>query len=212
MTTEEARTDHEDAYDDAAYARETSAADDFAQNARVEPLDGEPPAAPAQFGSRRPPTRPALPAKVPMTASLLSVVPGLGNIYNGLYGRGIAFFLIQFSLLRLAVATQRDEDLALMIPSLIFFWLFNIFDAYRQALLINFGGGDRVGNTHRRSETGGLLFPGLVLVGIGTIGALNRYAAIDVWQVFDHWPALILIAGVVLVVRSVLARSSSQQS
>lgn len=143
-----------------------------------------------------------------MTASLLSVVPGLGNIYNGLYARGIAFFLIQFSLLRVAVSTQRDEDLALLVPSVLFFWLFGIFDAYRQALLINLGG-DHVGRKMRRSEAGGLLFPGLVLIAIGSIGAAHSYLGYDLWQIFDHWPALILIAGVALVARALVARQQA---
>lgn len=197
MTTEVERADYDD------HDQE----DEAAQTGLYETPRAAAPAATAPAYSRATPT--AMPEKVPMTASLLSVVPGLGNIYNGLYARGIAFFLIQFSLFRIAVATERDEDLALLIPSLIFFWLFNIFDAYRQALLINLGGGDRVGETLRRSEAGGLLFPGLVLVGIGAIGAADRYLGFDLWHLFDHWPALILAAGVALVARAVLAKQRS---
>lgn len=207
MTTEEARTDHEDVYEPAPVAEaQPGESDPSPPREPIPPREPDPPRAHRPGAAL---SGAALPEKVPMTAALLSVVPGLGNIYNGLYARGIAFFLIQFALLRVAVATQRDEDLALIIPSLMFFWLFNLFDAHRQAMLINAGGGDRVGRALRRSEAGGLLFPGLVLVGIGTIGALNRYAQIDVWQVFDHWPALILLAGIALVARGVIARRES---
>lgn len=147
-----------------------------------------------------------MPEKVPITAALLSVVPGLGNIYNGLYARGLTFFLIEFSLIRIAAGIQEDENLAIVVPSIIFFWLFNLFDAYRQALLINLGGNELVQNEVQRSESGGLLLAGVVITVIGLVGTLDFYVGIDIWRLFDHWPALLLICGVGMVARALFAR------
>jgi len=96
---------------------------------------GSAPSMPDPRGYRR------MPDKVPVTAALLSVVPGLGNIYNGLYARGLTFFFIEFSIIRMAAGVKQDENLAILIPSIFFFWLFNLFDAHRQAVIINLGGG-----------------------------------------------------------------------
>ncbi len=149
-----------------------------------------------------------MPEKVPITAALLSVVPGLGNIYNGLYARGLTFFLIEFSLIRIAAGIQEDENLAIVVPSIFFFWLFNLFDAYRQALLINLGGSELVHNEVQQSENSGLLLAGVVVTAIGLVGGLDFYLGIDIWRLFDHWPALLLVCGVAMVVRAVLARRS----
>ena len=43
--------------------------------------------------------------KNPIVAAILSLFPGVGNLYNGLYMRGLAFFLICTSMIILT-ATQ----------------------------------------------------------------------------------------------------------
>ena len=77
--------------------------------------------------------------KTPLLAAVLSVLPGLGNVYNGIYQRGIVFFGIWVALFALTVSSNGGADTAVLVPALVFFWFFNIFDAYRQATLINFG-------------------------------------------------------------------------
>ena len=98
-----------------------------------------PPAAPAMphdYGSsRRTPMQ-----RSPFFAGLLSfVLPGLGNVYNGLIQRGLMTFLLAISLLFTAAQSQEGPILALLVPSMIFTWLFGIIDAARQAGLINYG-------------------------------------------------------------------------
>ena len=104
-------------------------------------------------------------------------------------------------------AVKEDEDLAFLIPALIFFWLFNIFDAYRQATLINLG---RVPESERdalRSVGGnGLLLPGVLLAGIGLLGVFDRYFDIYLWDIMDHWPIMALGFGGFLVWRAVASK------
>jgi TM2 domain-containing membrane protein YozV len=101
------------------------------------PIAAEPEPAPA-FAAPAPTPVPVAPPAVsrknPFLAALLSAFPGLGNIYNGLYLRGITFFLLIVSLIGI---TMRGHDLFGM--AIAFFWLFNVIDSYRQATLINYG-------------------------------------------------------------------------
>ena len=57
--------------------------------------------------------------KDPVVAALLSIIPGLGQIYCGRVLRGIAFFII-------------SVPLSFVFIGLIF-WLLNIYDSYKLA-------------------------------------------------------------------------------
>ncbi len=106
--------------------------------------------------------------KTPFLAGILSIVAGLGNVYNGLYLRGLAFALICFGLFLFAVT----NDAPALIPFIIFFWLFNIIDAYRQAMIINFGPPTEELEKARTSEwqaSGGLILGAAISV-IGVLG------------------------------------------
>ncbi|MBP1910533.1 hypothetical protein [Methanolobus bombayensis] len=64
---------------------------------------------------------------VPWKAGLYSAVyPGLGQMYNGDFGRGSFYFVLAFILI---------ITFYLMVPILIFiaFWLYNIYQAYSYA-------------------------------------------------------------------------------
>lgn len=148
-------------------------------------------------------------AKTPMLAAILSVVPGLGNIYNGLYPRGIAFFLIQVALINFAVRANDDQEVALLVPSFIFFWLFNVFDAYRQATLLNLSG--QGVSVPRPANVGGPLGIGIVLVIIGMIGIADRYLGIYIWDILEHWPIGLLGFGGWLIWRATVARASQSE-
>lgn len=164
----------------------------------------------------RPAPAPAAPVgtvRTPGLAAFLSVVPGLGNIYNGLYVRGISFFLIYVSLFALTIhsgESGREENLALLIPSLCFFWLFNLFDAYRQATLINhhYAGGGPLDEAPVVSTLAGSLGLGVVLVVIGLYGLLDRYFDIDFLWLFDRWPLFIIAFGAWLIFQALRQRQS----
>jgi len=73
------------------------------------------------------------PGKNPAAAGLLSLFPGLGHVYLGLYKRGIVFFAIFVMLI--AIADRGDSGpFGMLIP----FWvIFVLIDAVRQARAIN---------------------------------------------------------------------------
>jgi len=132
--------------------------------------------------------------KNPGLAALLSFFPGMGNIYNGLYMRGVTFFLIVLSLMGIA---SRGHDLFGF--AVAFFWIFNVIDAYRQATLINYGYAQDLGLVdlprHPRASQGGVA-AGVLLALIGLFALLDRYFYIRLDWLFDLWPfALVLLGG-----------------
>lgn len=160
-----------------------------------------------------PPPRPpiaapqsSLPQKTPILAGLLSVVPGLGHVYNGLYQRAIAFFLIYVTLFASAINAPSDSERAFIIPCLVFFWLFNLFDAYRQATLINYG---YAASSLERPPAGELrsmaLVPGIVLILVGAYGLARRYLDFDLRWLLEQWPFLLILFGGFLIWQGVKA-------
>jgi hypothetical protein len=162
----------------------------------VEPLPPyEVPEAPAPVHQPGPPS---VAVKRPALAALFSLCPGMGHVYNGLYLRGLVFFLIVSSLLCIVIRGH-----ALVTFAMVFFWLFNILDAYRQASLINYGYAQDLGLQDRpASPVSGQVgaVAGVLLVLIGLFALADRYLTINLDWIFDLWPvALIAVGGWLLV-------------
>ncbi|MES1211388.1 MAG: hypothetical protein ABUL63_03535 [Acidobacteriota bacterium] len=137
---------------------------------------------------------PAVVRKNPVLAATLSLFPGVGNVYNGLYMRGVIFFLVIASLISIV---QQGPPLFGM--AIAFFWIFNVIDAYRQATLINYGYAQDLGLTdlprHPRASQGGVV-AGVLLALIGVIAIGERYFNLDVERLAEIWPfALVAIGG-----------------
>lgn len=156
------------------------------------------------------PQAPALPAAVapPLVvrknsylAAVLSLFPGMGNIYNGLYLRGMTFFLVIASLIGI-VSRNHNRGEELFVFAIFFFWLFNVIDAYRQATLINYGYAQDLGLTdlprHPRASQGGLA-AGILLTLIGLIALADRYLYIPLDWIFDLWPFVLVAGGLWLI-------------
>ena len=71
--------------------------------------------------------------KSPAVAAILSVCPGLGQVYVGFYTRGFTHAITVGAIMALLVsgAVRRFEPLFVFF--LVFFWLYNIIDAGRRA-------------------------------------------------------------------------------
>lgn len=178
-----------------------------AENSPPEAPQTEAPHAPPPPPPRPPMTSPqaSLPQKTPILAGLLSVVPGLGHVYNGLYQRAIAFFLIYVTLFGAALNVPTDGERAFIIPCLVFFWLFNIFDAYRQATMINYGYTSLEGPPAGEIRSMALI-PGVVLCVVGGYGLARRYFDFDLRWLLEQWPFLLLLFGGFLIWQALKAR------
>jgi len=133
--------------------------------------------------------------KNPIMAAILSLFPGIGNLYNGLYMRGLAFFLICVSMIFLTVE-HPGPLFGMAIP---FFWIFNMVDAYRQATLINHGYGQDLGIDEPPKLAGagqGGLMVGIILFLIGGIALLEQLnVRIDLDWLIDLWPLFLMAIG-----------------
>jgi hypothetical protein len=153
--------------------------------------------------------RDAIHQKIPFLAAILSGFPGLGNVYNGLYLRG----LIQFLIIGTLVNMLDHGGSPFLGMALAFFWAFNILDAYRQAVLINFGYSQDLGlaDLPQRPRAGqGGLVAGIILTFLGTIAFLDQYVNIDLRWLYDLWPLAIVAVGVWLIVASLRDRQKTK--
>jgi hypothetical protein len=148
-----------------------------------------------------PAPHPSLPAplatKKPALAALLSIFPGLGNVYNGLYLRGLVFFLIFFTMMGIIITSDGDNAFFFG-PAMGFFWLFGLIDSYRQAVLINYGYQQDLGisDLPQRPRPGqGGIAAGVILVLIGTYALIEQYVRIDLDWLFDLWPVVAIALG-----------------
>lgn len=143
--------------------------------------------------------------KNPLLAAGLSFFPGVGHIYNGLYMRGITFFLIIISLILLA---SSEEVFGFAVA---FFWIFNVIDTYRQAVLINYGYAQDLGMLdlppHPKSSQGGLA-AGILLTTVGIFAFLDRFVRIDLEWLVDFWPLALIGVGLWLIVGAIRDRKA----
>jgi hypothetical protein len=140
-----------------------------------------PPSAVPPLGSRR----------SPWIAAMLAGVPGLGSVYNGSYARGAAFFLAVLGTMRLA---GRGDELWGF--AVLFLWLFNVIDAYREARLIRAGVAHDLGTLRARPTTSAAegLGLGALLFLVGAVSLLD-VLGYDVDWIFDLWPVGLMLAG-----------------
>lgn len=134
--------------------------------------------------------------KRPLLAGFLALFPGIGNIYNGLYLRGVVFFTIIACLVALGSDHEEHGVLGFVVA---FAWIFNVLDSYRQAQLINLGHAQDLGLNDLpavpKAGQGGLL-AGVLLLVLGIVASLQVYLDVDLSWVIKFWPlALVGIGG-----------------
>ncbi len=147
--------------------------------------------------------------KTPFLASLLSVMPGLGQVYVGYYQRGFVHALVVATLVAIlaGAADQHSEALWPFIPLMAiflgFFWLYNIVDAGRRAALYNqaLAGGSEIEmpKDFQPLNIGGSIFGGLCIATVGFILLLNTRFGVSLDWVAQWWPAALMIFGGYLV-------------
>ena len=172
----------------------------------AQPTPLPPPPPPPVAPAMPPPPAAAIPPvyvdrKSAALAGILSMFPGLGHLYLGLYQRGLAFGAA-FVLAITFASHGRGEFFG---PAIAFVWFFSIIDAVRQAHAINRGFVADTGYAPapqlRRAASGtASLTWGVILVGLGTLWLIDRYVDID-WSFLDRWgaPAAFILLGLVLI-------------
>lgn len=170
-------------------------------------------------------TEPAMPRTIPVViekkspglAGILSgIFPGLGHLYLGLYQRSFKVAAAFVGCIWIVSTGFMNGHLTPIFGmGIAFIWFFGIIDSVRQAKAINSGyveaGGlasEKTLTAARRESTSSLTW-GVILVGIGSLWLLDRYADLDAfWAVVEDWlaPASFILFGVILITTYVIKK------
>lgn len=153
-------------------------------------------AAYAAVGTQRPMRSPAL-------ATMLSMMPGLGQIYVGYYQQGFINMAIVAGCIT-ALSSNRFEGLEPFIAfGMAFFWMFNLIDANRRAMHYNRVsaglGAEELPDEYKLPRAGGSLFGGIVMIVIGLLFVLDLNFDIPLDWLADWWPLALVIVGARMV-------------
>lgn len=147
------------------------------------------------------PAGPQLP-KNPWVALVLSLFPGVGQLYNGQPAKGVVFF---FSWVGCIFGTAEIDPFpfAFLIP---FVYFFNLIDAWRSATAINtrFLGGQAV----LEEETSESPAWGASLVGLGLVLLLNNLGWLQLSALRRWWPLVMVVVGAMFLYSSLRRRQS----
>jgi TM2 domain-containing membrane protein YozV len=148
-------------------------------------------------------------SKSPVLAALLSLMPGLGQIYLGYYVQGFANILVIASLITL-LAHGIGELTPLAALFLAFYWLYNVVDASRRAAFYNHAlaglGPMELPKDIEMPGGGSALFGGVALIILGGLAlAYTRFNVSLAW--LEHWwPLALVIVGAYLIYKSLAGK------
>ncbi|MEW5806345.1 MAG: DUF5668 domain-containing protein [Acidobacteriota bacterium] len=144
-------------------------------------------------GERQPTTKPQQPGKSPAIATLLSLIPGLGFIYLGLYMKGMAIFAAWVGFL---VLFENGNDIGPLIG--IAFWAFQLVYTNQEAKRLNRSMMGEQGKRAEKEEIQGSLAWGIIIVIIGFLFLIHNFGFNLSWLV-KFWPLLVIGIGIQMI-------------
>lgn len=148
--------------------------------------------------------------KSPALATLMSIMPGLGQIYVGYYQQGFINIVVVASLISLlARGIGHLEPFCGLF--LAFFWLYNMVDAGRKATFYNqaLAGlgplsvpeGDRLPGAH------GSLLGGTLMIIAGVLALAHTRFGMPLEWIERWWPMALVLMGVYLLCQSLVKKN-----
>jgi hypothetical protein len=148
------------------------------------------------------------PPKSPAAAGILSVIPGVGQFYNGEKSKGLLFLFIFAGLISM-MPRGPHPFLPLIFAG---FYIYQIIDAVQTAKAINL---KALGETAAaagidapaaacppapaKPEPQGSIFWGLLLMSIGAIFLLANFNLLSIERILDFWPVAVIVIGLKIV-------------
>ena len=179
----------------------TNPAPEYPPQAPAAPVPPAPQPAPALSPALNDPRR-----KKPFLASVLSIMPGLGQVYVGYYKQGF-INAITFAVLISFTTLEIESLIPLVAIFLGFFWLYNIVDAGRRASLYNqalAGGGDiELPDSFEAPSLGGSMAGGAVLILVGLVILSHTAFGASLAWLEDWWPLALVGLGGWLVYKAI---------
>ncbi len=145
----------------------------------------------------------------PGVSFVLGLIPGVGAIYNGQYAKGMVHVFVialGFYVINNDAAGGFEPLVGMMLAA---FWVYMPFEAYhtaRQRLM-----GQPVDELSGLVPARGSQFPAVptLLIGLGTLLLLNNLDIVELRRVVRYWPALLIGAGVYMLVNRYGTSASS---
>jgi hypothetical protein len=154
--------------------------------------------------------------KSPVLASMLSAMPGLGQVYVGYYQQGFINVLVVGSIIAMlsrGVVRQLEPLLGIFLA---FFWLYNVVDAGRRASFYNntLAGLTRIDVPEDFSmpKGRGTLAGGAALVVFGLILFGHTMYGLSLTWLEQWWPMAIVVLGAYLIYQAVMGRRTAQDA
>lgn len=177
----------------------------------TEMYDNTQPAQPEAPRYQAPPPPPPAPApprsrKSAALATVLSSMPGLGQIYVGYYQQGFvnaAVVALCITMLSSGVASGFEPLFGVFLA---FFWMYNMIDANRRAhhynRMADGVGGESIPEEFPVPGGRGSVPVGVFLVVIGTLFLLDLNTNLSMNWIEDWWPLVLVGGGVWLMIKA----------
>jgi LiaF transmembrane domain len=149
--------------------------------------------------------RPAPGGGRPATAAALGIIPGLGAVFNGEYGKAVIHVLVFGTIISLI-----DRQPGIFVPALVAWIFYMPFDAYQTAKAkaaskiagasaeVSGGPSESAGlKPFARRETIGPI----LLISIGTLVLLDHLDIVNMDRILDFWPLGLIALGVWMLVK-----------
>lgn len=143
------------------------------------------------------------PQRSPALATLLSMMPGLGQIYLGYYQQGFVNIAVIAGCIT-ALSSDRFDGLEPFIAlGMAFYWLFNMIDANRRAHHFNRVaaglGAEQLPDDFPLPKARGSKFGGVALIAVGVLFLLDLNFDIPLDWLADWWPLALVLIGARMV-------------
>jgi hypothetical protein len=152
-------------------------------------------------------------AKSPALAAVLSMMPGLGQVYVGYYQRGFIHAVVVAGMITLLAGEMVGQLTPMFGVFMSFFWLYNIIDAARSASLYNqyLAGNPALDppEDFRMPRSGGSVFGGTCLIAVGFILLLHTRFGMPLDWMEEWWPVAPMIFGAYLLSQAIRERRST---
>jgi hypothetical protein len=142
----------------------------------------------------------------PFLASVLSVVPGLGQVYLGYYQLGFINAIVIATILTLLATGDLGPLIPLASVFMAFYWLYNIVDAGRRAIMVNEAlagrGTMELPKDYAAPGLKGSVLGGAVLVVIGVVVLSRTLFGVSLEWTEEWWPLAIILFGGYLIYKA----------
>jgi hypothetical protein len=139
-------------------------------------------------------------------ATMLSLMPGLGQIYVGYYQQGFINIAVVAGIITLLASSAIRGAEPFFGVFLAFYWIYQMIDANRRAHHYNQVmaglGGEKVPEGFEMPTTRGSLLGGGVLIVLGILFILDLNFDVSMEWVENWWPLILVLAGVNLVYKA----------